>query len=165
MKAQSIWANNEYALIPSRGKNQVFSYNVIRIKVRRITKRKEHGKKNDSTYAVAEVLEWDGTATGREIECRAYDIVDFWEDFALEHGSQLDAWTQELKDRAEREKLVREKRERIKELTTAKLAEWGVTQYRTTVFGDIIIDSKFFEQLMQQEGNSSESIAAASTGT
>lgn len=117
MKAQSLWAGHDYAHWPYRSRGNNYTPNIERVRVVRVVKEKQLYKKNETTYAYVQMLDWDGNVTQEEQKVRAYDIVDFWEDYWNEHSEALlknKAWRDEQeKIRQERhEQMMRERQER-----------------------------------------------------
>ena len=112
MKAQSIWIGHDYAYWRYRSRSYSYTPNIERVRVTRVEKVQEHYKKNKSTVVEVAFLDWDGNLlTDRHTEeVRAYDIVDFWDDYWAEHGEQL------LKNKEWREQLERERIERQQQM-------------------------------------------------
>jgi hypothetical protein len=121
MKAQSLWSGHDYAYSDYRGRNQTRYSNIQRVKVISWVKRKPIGYKNEKTYVRVQFLDWDGNETDTtEREVRAYDIVDFWEDYWAENGE----WHLEQKAfREEQERKRKEDEERWRRLREEREAE------------------------------------------
>jgi hypothetical protein len=83
MKAQSLWAGNDYAYLEYRGRGVTYSYNVERIRIVRVVEEKHEWNKNTTSYALVKFLDYDGNPIPDKDEgrVRARDIVDFWDDW------------------------------------------------------------------------------------
>lgn len=78
-----------------------------------VSKRRNFGNKNETTYAIVTFLNWDGTlvpTAAEHNEILAYDIVDFWEDYEGEFYDNIES----VKNRKAREAEDRQKASELK---------------------------------------------------
>ena len=153
MKAQSIWRGHDYAYIPSRGRNERFSFRVVRIKVKGTYQEKSQFKKNASTWAEVELLDWSGLSTGRTIRVRAYDIVDFWNDFYSEYSEKLEAYL--VREREQAAAAKRREQEKIEVLDFVKNLNHLISTTAEITIGNqittISLSTKRLKEIIENE--------------
>ncbi|SRR6266576_670944 len=127
MNAQSIWAGNDYAFIPNRGRSERFSLKAHRVRVRRVLKETRTGNAKATTFvevsfvdnATGEPITYEGwrgivdRLEGGTYKVRAYDFVDYWENVHDQYMHLIKKQDNERHEREERERVAREERERI----------------------------------------------------
>jgi hypothetical protein len=139
MNAQNIWAGNDYAFIPDRGRSERFSLRAHRVRVRRLLKEQEFGKKRASTYVVVqfvnrdtgEPITYDGHSWQVErfndeeklYKVRAYDFVEHWDNVNDEYRYQIKKQREAEAEREERLREARVEAERREQERVARLTE------------------------------------------
>lgn len=112
MKAQSLWVGHNYAYIAGRGRDRRYSPDAQNVRVVRTSQRRLYGNKNDTTFAQVYFCDWEGNKVSDEsTEVRAYDIVDFWDDYWNEHSEDM---IKTKKYREEANQRAKEERERYR---------------------------------------------------
>lgn len=107
MNAGSLWAGTEYAWAEYRPRGQ-FPSVAEKVKVIKVTKAKNYGNQNASTFVEVEVL--TGRLSGKFVQVKARDIVNFWNEYVDE------------RDHREAVRL-KEREERTARIAAARIAE------------------------------------------
>lgn len=87
MNAGSLWAGTEYAWAEYRPRGS-FPMIAEKVKVIKVTKRKEYGNQNASTNVQVEVL--TGRYSGTTQVVKARDIVNFWNEYVDERDHRVE---------------------------------------------------------------------------
>lgn len=112
MKAQSLWAGNDYAYIRYRGRGQSYDYKIQRVRIIMVMEEKKDYNKNATTYAEVKFLDWDGNPTEtQDARVRARDIVDFWADW----WNDISSGEETNGERLIKQKAYVEEQEKVKE--------------------------------------------------
>lgn len=152
MNVQSIWPDEEYAFYHDRP-NQTFVMNARRIRCKSTEKKKSWHSQRASSYVIGEELDAEtGEVISTQIEVRARDIIEFWEDYVNErkalYAEKLQAQEeaearrrerqQEAIERARQESEAREararsERERTDRLVAALIERTGIPAHIVNV--------------------------------
>lgn len=128
MNAQSIWAGNDYAFIPNRGRSERFSLRAHRVRARRVLKETRMGNTKSSTFVEVNFVDnvtgepieykggWHGIVDrleGGTYKVKAYDFVEYWENVHDQYMHLIKKRDQEQHEREERARKEQEQRERV----------------------------------------------------
>jgi hypothetical protein len=113
MKAQSIWPGTHYAWKQYRPRD-FMPIDAQRVLVLKKTKEPIPGKTKDRTYVMIRILNDDGSPNERytkEYKARAYDIIDYWDEYLATVEDDRIAEQERLKEHEERMERYRRERE------------------------------------------------------